>query len=174
GEDDETRTCWSPMAAGALAGEDDQVFSRLDDPDPVRDATRSFAVVAAIAKPPRAPGHPRRERLYLALACVSMIIAAGGLAVGLTPRTVVATSPLTAELDQERQQSAPYLARLQELERELAAVIDVRDDGAQAAASARGEVAQLASLLRHERGEAARLREADDRVALAEARIAAL
>lgn len=174
GEDDETRTCWSPMAAGALAGEDDQTFSRLDDPDPVRDATRSFAVVAAVAKRPRTGGNPRRERLYLALACVSMVIAAGGLAVGLTPRTVVEATPLTTELEQERQQSAAYLARLQELERELASVIDSQEEGQQAAASARGEAAQLAGLLRHERSEAARLREADDRVALAEARIATL
>lgn len=172
-EDDETRACWSPMAAGALAGEDEQVYSRLDEPDPVRDATRSFAAIAPIVAPLRRSA-PRRERLYLAFACTSLIVAGIGVAIGLTPQTVVEPAPLSAELDQERQQSAAYLARLQVLESELAEIATVRDEGHREASIARTEAALMSDLLRQARNEAARLREADDRVSLAATRIAAL
>ncbi len=179
GEDDETRACLSPMVAGALAEFEEGERSQLDDLDPDREATRSFAALAPVVGAARArPGNRRAERTYLAIACVSLLVAAVGVAVGLTPQSnkIVTSSGIDPQLalEQERQQSAAYRDRLQTLEHEQATLAGTRDESARAIEAAKGESQRLTTLLRQAQSDAARLREADDRIALADQRIAAI
>ena len=179
GEDDETHACLSPMVAGALAEFDEVDRSQLDDLDPDREATRSFAALAPVVGAALVrPSNRRTERTYLTIACVSLLVAAVGIAVGLTPQASKPSGSTGIDpqfaLEQERQQSAAYRDRLQALEREQATLAGTREDSARAIEAARGESQRLTTLLRQAQSDAARLREADDRIALAEQRIAAV
>jgi uncharacterized protein YjbI with pentapeptide repeats len=191
-EDDETRPCLSPMVAGAQAPDPDLAEdSLLNDPDPGREATRSFQIVTdTIAASGGRSRSTSRERRYLALTCVSLVLAGVGVAVGLTPirvqksaesagTTLTTSTPLSDEqarlaLANAKQQAEAYLTRLQSLEAEHSQLAEENDRILQETAATRGEYQRLTDLVRTAQAETARLRQADDQAALAKSTITAL
>lgn len=176
GEDDETRACLSPMAAGSLAPVDEGDRSALEDIDPAKEETRSFAVLRPVPKPRRA-ALSGRERGLLLTACLAIVAAAGGLAFGLTPRDGGTTPHPVAVLptpSTDAAQVAAFQERLHQVEADLSRAVGERDRLAQQTLIAQAETQRLDTLLRQARADAAGLRAAEDHARLADDRLAAL
>lgn len=167
-EDDETRHCAAPLTAGAMGSQGPA--SALDDPDPEREATRTFAITPPS---PVRPGTVRISRPWpIAAGAIAAGLVVGGLITwfakptGIERVVAAADARLAAENLQLVQQGEAYAARINELEDGARNLLDAKSRLEQEVQQAKAEGERLRNASRRSAGDAARLRGADDRAAL--------